>query len=106
MANKAIEYYVLQEGRENAIPAKRLMEMLGYRTKRELQREIEKERVSGLVILSSFSGSGYYRSNDPEELRKFTRTMNAKAKNTLKALESAERALDEATGQERMDGWW
>lgn len=103
---KAIVYDVLQEGRRNAIPAKRLKEMLGFRSKRDLQKEIERERNAGYVILADFSGGGYYKSNDPDELKQFTRTMNAKARNTLKALESAERALDAATGQERMEGWW
>lgn len=99
-------YDVLREGRENALPAKELMEILGFKTKRDLQKQIERERNLGLVILTDFSGGGYFRSNDVNDLKKFTQTMNAKAKNTLKALESAERALDAATGQTRMDGWW
>ena len=40
------------------------------------------------------------------ELRRFTRTLNARAKNTAKAAQSAQEALDAATGQERMEGWW
>ena len=40
------------------------------------------------------------------ELRWFTRTLNARAKNTAKAAQSAQEALDAATGQERMEGWW
>lgn len=103
---KAIVYDALQFGRRNAIPAKTLMQLLGFRSKRDLQKQIERERNAGLVILADFAGGGYYRSDDPEELRQFTRTMNAKAVNTLRALESAERALDAATGQQRMEGWW
>jgi len=45
-------------------------------------------------------------SNDPEELRRFTRTLTARAKNTAKAAQSAQIALDAATGQERMEGWY
>ena len=103
---KAIVYDALREGRQNAIPADELMKILGYRSKRDLQKEIERERNLGFVILTDFSGGGYFRSNDIDDLKKFTQTMSAKAKNMLKALESAERALDEATGQERMEGWW
>ena len=62
--------------------------------------------AAGAVILSDPCGGGYYLSDDPEELRRFTRTLNARARNTLRAAESAQRALDAATGQERMDGWW
>lgn len=103
---KAIVYDNLNFGRENAIPAETLAELLGFKSKRDLQKQIERERNSGFVILTDFSGGGYFRSNDVDDLKKFVRTMGAKAENTLRALESAERALDAATGQERMDGWW
>lgn len=103
---KPIVYDNLNFGRENAIPAKTLVELLGFRSKRDLQKEIERERNLGLVILTDFSGGGYFRSDDADELKKFTQTMKAKAENTLRALESAERALDAATEQERMEGWW
>ena len=96
----------LHFGRENAISAKGLAESLGFGSVRDLQNEIQKERAAGAVILSNPYGGGYYLSDDPEELRRFTRTLQARAKNTLKAAESAERTLDAATGQVRMDGWW
>lgn len=76
-----------------------LAEALGFRSVRELQKAVEAERAAGAVILSDPCGGGYYLSDDPEELRRFTRTLNARAKNTLKAAESAQRALDTATGQ-------
>lgn len=99
-------YESLLYGRENAIPSKALAEALGFRSVRELQKTVELERAAGAVILSDPCGGGYYISDDPEELRRFTRTLNARARNTLRAAESAQRALDAATGQERMDGWW
>lgn len=92
-------YDSLKYGRENAIPSKMLAEALGFRSVRELQKVVESERAAGAVILSDPCGGGYYLSDDPEELRRFTRTLNARAKNTLKAAESAQRALDTATGQ-------
>ena len=95
----------LHFGRENAVPAKRLAETLGFGSVRFLQRQIEHERAAGAVILSDPCGGGYYLSDDLEGLRRFTRTLHARAKNTLKAAESAERALDAATGQVRMEGW-
>lgn len=96
----------LRYGRANVIPSKALAESLGFRSVRELQKAVELERAAGAVILSDPCGGGYYLSEDPEELRRFTRTLNARAKNTLKAAESAQRALDAATGQERIEGWW
>ena len=96
----------LRYGRENAIPSKALAEALGFRSVRDLQKAVERERAAGAVILSDTHSGGYYLSNDPAELRRFTRTLNARARNTIKAAESAHRALDAATGQESMEGWY
>lgn len=60
----------------------------------------------GGVILSNPCGAGYYLSDDPLELRSFIQTLNARARNTLRAAESAQRALDEVEGQESMAGWY
>lgn len=99
-------YDSLHYGRQNAIPAKSLAESMGFGSVRELQKEIEVERAAGAVILSDPTGGGYYLSNDPDELRRFTQTLYARARNTMKAAESAQRALDAATGQERIPGWF
>ena len=90
-------------GRENAVPAKQLTRILGFRSVRDLQKQIERERGSGAVILSDPCGGGYYLSNDPDELRRFTQTLNARAANTLRAAESAQRALNAITGQESFE---
>ena len=90
-------YDSLRYGKENAIPSKALAQALGFQSVRELQKQIERERAAGAVILSDPCGGGYYLSNDPEELRRFTQTLNARAKNTLRAAESAQRALDATT---------
>lgn len=96
----------LRYGRENAIPSKALAEALGFRSVRDLQKAVERERAAGAVILSDPCGGGYYLSNDPDELRRFTQTLNSRAKNTAKAAESAQRALDAVTGQESITGWY
>lgn len=92
----------LPTGKENAIPSKELAARLGFDTVRDLQRAVERERQSGAVILSTCSdGGGYYLSNDPLEIAAFIRTLNTRANNTLRSLESARAALDELTGQDR-----
>ena len=96
----------LRYGRPNAVPSKILAAAMGFQSVRDLQKQIEKERAAGAVILSDTHGGGYYLSDDPAELRRFTRTMQARAKNTFKAAQSAQRALDRLTGQESMDGWY
>ena len=96
----------LRYGKGNAIPSKILAELLGFRSVRELQKAVEAERAAGAVILCDSQGAGYYLSSDPDELRRFTRTLNARAKNTMKAAISAQIALDAVTGQERISGWF
>ena len=92
-------------GRENAIPSQRLAHILGFRSVRDLQKAVEAERAAGAVILTDPCGGGYYLSNDPVELRRFTRTLYARAKNTVKAARSAQRALDAVTAQQKK-GWF
>ena len=100
-------YDFLRYGRKNAISSKALAEALGFRTVRELQKQIERERAAGAVILSTcHGGGGYYLSQDPEELHRFTKTLNSRAANTFKAAQSAQRALDAASGQESITGWY
>ena len=91
---KTIVYDSLLYGRENAIPSAVLADMLMFKSVRELQKQIESERAAGMVILSDPHGGGYYRSNDPRELKQFIRTIYARAGTTLRAAESAQRALD------------
>lgn len=96
----------LHYGRENAISSKLLASLLGFPTVRDLQRQVDRERAAGAVILSDANGGGYFLSDDPVELQRFTRTLTARARNTVKAAQSAQRALDAATGQESMEGWY
>lgn len=96
----------LHYGKENAIPSKALAKALGFQSVRDLQKQIERERAAGFVILSDSHSGGYYLSEDPVELRRFTQTLNARARNTIKAAESAQRALDAAMGQGHIAGWY
>lgn len=97
----------LRYGKAAAIASKPLAEALGFRSVRELQKQIEKERAAGAVILSTTqNGGGYFLSDDPAELLRFTRTLEARARNTIRAANSAHKALDAATGQECLEGWY
>lgn len=102
---KAIVYDALPHGRNNAIPWRDLVAQLGFGSKRELQKHIEVERRHGFVILTDFTGKGYFRSDDPDDLKRFIATMNAKAVNTRIAILSAERELNRVSGQTVVDGW-
>ena len=74
---------------------------------REARRQIAEFRAApvedGSVILSSSSApSGYWRSNDPAEIRRFIREAEARARSTFASLKAARHALRrlEAAGQE------
>lgn len=97
---------ILPIGRERAISSEALAAVTGCKSVRELQKRIERERLAGAVILSDTHSGGYYRSNDPAELRRFVRTLNARARNTLRAAESAQIALNTIEGQESIGGWF
>lgn len=99
-------YQALGYGRINAVRSADLAKLLGYKSIRELQKQVEVERAAGYVILCDSHGAGYYLSEDPAELARFTRTLNARARNTIKAAQSAQMALDAATGQESIVGWY
>ena len=73
---------------------------------REARRQIAEFRAApgedGSAILSSSSApSGYWRSDDPAEIRRFVRETEARAKSTFGALKAARHALRrlEAAGQ-------
>ena len=68
---------------------------------RMLQKQIEAERRSGKVILSSTTPpGGYYlpAAGDTMEIRKFIRTLENCGENTLRVLDSARELLEELEG--------
>lgn len=100
---------LLPHGERNAVPARTLVEMIGARSVRQLQTEIERERLGGAVILSTVRrGGGYYLpTSGPEgrqEINAFIRTLTARASNTFRTLRAARRALEELDGQQKIGG--
>ncbi len=89
----------LPRGGENAVPSQYLADLLGFSSVRELQKEIERERNAGAVILSTCTnGGGYYLPDSPEEIRRFIRTLSARARNTEKSMQSAKAELERLEG--------
>lgn len=91
--HKTSDYVVLnflQTGKENAISALDLCTYLGFNSTRDLQHEIARERNEGAVILSTCQdGGGYFLPENDQEVRRFIRTLENRAKNTYAALKSA-----------------
>lgn len=84
-------------GRENAISREDLA-IIWCMRERETRRMVARLRAEagndGYAILStSRKPSGYWRSNDPEEIRGFIRETEARARNTFLAIRDAKRVL-------------
>lgn len=100
---------LLPRGAENALSTKDLAKIAGCGTTRNLRKLIEEERGAGALILSSTTG-GYYLPDSGEkgrhELFEYVRMMRARALNTLKSAQAANKALESVKGQEILKGWW
>lgn len=74
--NKSMVYEVLKVGEINALSPDYLRVILGFKSNRALQKQIEKERGQGKVILSSTQPpGGYYLPDSPMAIRKFCITL-------------------------------
>ena len=94
----------LLQGEANALPSNELVRMTGFRSVRDLQAEIAREREAGALILSTCrNGGGYFLPADDEEgqreISAFVATLQSRAVHTLKALKTAHEALQNIDGQ-------
>lgn len=87
---------ILHTGIQNALSPEYLAAVLNLGTVRALQKQIERERREGAVILSSTQPpGGYYLPANREEVRRFIRTLENRAGETMRALDSARKYLEE-----------
>lgn len=99
---------LLPEGESNAVNSKKLAELTGATSVRELQNRIAVEREEGKLILSTCrNGGGYFRPSHGADGRKeicdFVATLRARALSTLKVLRAAKNALGVMDGQVDFD---
>ncbi len=102
-------FEILRTGKENAIRSEYLCHILKFRSVRELQKQIQAERMQGKVILSrSDAPGGYYLPADRYETREFIATLENRAGATLEAVRSAKEYLqrleDEQGGNDYEQG--
>lgn len=97
-------------GRENAISKAALCRLWGC-SERKARNRVAQLRAEpardGYVILSTSNGpTGYWRSDDPQEIAAFIRETEHRAKNTFLSLKAARQALEdrERAGQMRFEG--
>lgn len=87
---------ILHTGIQNALSPEYLAAVTGLDSVRAVQKQIERERRSGAVILSSTQPpGGYYLPANREEVRRFIRTLENRAGETMRALDSARKYLEE-----------
>ena len=89
-------YEFLKIGEDNAFSPEYIRASLGFSSVRAVQRQIERERAEGKVILSStVPPGGYYRPETALEIRQFIRTLENRGSKTLAALDGARKLLCE-----------
>ena len=89
-------YEVLKVGERNALSPDYLRTTLGFTSNRAVQKQIEKERGQGKVILSSTQPpGGYFLPETKQEIRQFIKTLENRGSKTLDALDGARKLLEE-----------
>lgn len=89
---------LLDIGERSALPSSYLCKILGI-SRRQLTRDIEKERRSGAFICAS--GSGYYLAENAFEFRCYLRTLESRARE----LDTTRSALIAAAGRMGVQGF-
>lgn len=80
----------LSRGQENAVPLRHLAAVTGERP-RAVRRMIERERRSGVPILSD-NERGYWLARDGAEAQRFIKSMRHRAHEILRTAAAVERA--------------
>jgi len=85
---------LLPTGEANAISAKQLTDLCGYRYTRDLQKAIEALRLDGEIIASTCqNGGGYFIPSTDLELRQYVQTVRNRALNSLRSVSGAYKQL-------------
>lgn len=96
---------ILLEGKENAIPGRDLMALLGLKDLRDLTQLVERERKDGVPICASTSGEkGYYLASDVDELNEYIKSLGRRIHSVSRTMIHLEDTLNRMTGQEKMGG--
>lgn len=92
---------VLLHGKENAIPGRDLVSVLGLKDLRELTQLVERERKEGSPICATTDAKkpGYYITDDPTELAAYIKSLDRRIKNVGETRQRMEETLLGMTGQ-------
>ena len=95
-------YDVLNHGKENSIPTQDLVRLFDCSV-REIQKEIERERLMGYLICSSTT-SGYWIGDTIDELSEFVKVQSARVNSMNRMMESARKRIRELEMVGGIDG--
>ena len=87
---------LVHTGVQNALSPEYLAAAAGLDSVRAVQKQIERERREGAVILSStVPPGGYYLPANRNEVMQFIRTLENRSLGTMEALQSARKYLQQ-----------
>lgn len=97
----------LPTGAENAVDGTTLAAVLGFKNRRELSKQIERERRNGKPICAAVSGEnrGYYLAADSDELSRYLNSLDRRIREVRRTREACSETLRRMVGQETMEGW-
>lgn len=95
---------LLSVGSENAVTRDLLIAATGL-SERALRHLVEKERLSGVPILTDTERGGYYLPSCPAETERFVKSMRRRGIRVLQVARAVEKTMLEDMGQELIEGW-
>ena len=107
MDTRQVVSAALLTGAENAIEGAALAAALGFKDRRALSKQIERERRSGHPICAAVAGNnrGYYLTDDPDELRRYISALDRRLREVRRTRDACGDTLRRMTGQEVLKGW-
>ena len=98
---------VLPHGAGNAVDGQTLATAMGFKSVRELSRQIQRERLAGAPICAAVSGDsrGYYLTDEPAELRRYISALDRRLREVRRTRDACGDTLRRMTGQEVLRGW-
>ncbi|MBR2520777.1 MAG: hypothetical protein IKE62_01170 [Oscillospiraceae bacterium] len=92
---------VLLTGRQRALSARELTQILGMQNLRDVSSRVEAERLKGIPICASCDSTnpGYYLAADQQELAEYLRSLRRRLEHVQATLDALERTFDRWTGQ-------
>lgn len=94
-------YNSLPHGKKNAVSADHLCALYGLRSKRELRKQIQSERMAGALIASG--DTGYFIPDDRTELLEYVHRYEQMAKSMFAMLKFARATLKEYENQTELN---